>query len=124
MGKKILVVDDNEQDRKIMKRLLNDAGYTELVFAERGEEAVTKVGEENPDLVVTDTILPGLDGFEVCRLIRETHGREKPKVIIMTGICDAVDAVKARRAGADDYAVKTSDCASIITAINNLLNVS
>ena len=109
MGKKILVIDDNEQDRKIINRFLSKAGYADVMLAENGEDGVKIANAEKPDLVVTDTMLPGIDGFEVCRQIREAQGPTNPKIIIMTGGIDAVDAVKARKMGADDYCVKTSD---------------
>lgn len=120
MGKKVLIVDDNEQDRKIMERFLKRSGYTDIVTAETGEEGVEKTESEKPDLVLLDTILPGINGFDACQQIRQKLGSEKPKIIVMTGSVDAIDAVKARRAGADDYCVKTSDCAPLLEAVNNL----
>ena len=120
MEKKILIIDDNEQDRKIMQRFLNKAGYEEILMAETGEEGVKKAESEKPDLVIIDTMLPGIDGFEVCRQIRGIQGSSAPKIVITTGTIDAVDAVKARRMGADDYCVKTSDCLPLIEAVKNL----
>ena len=121
MGKKILIVDDNEQDRKIMKRFLNKADYEEIFIAETGEEGVKKAESEKADLVIIDTLLPGIGGFEVCRQIREAQGSTTPKIIIITGSIDAVDAVKARRAGADDYCVKTTDFLPLIEAVKKLI---
>jgi len=120
MGKKILVIDDNEQDRMIIKRFLKKAGYEDITTAESGEEGIEKAAKESPDLVITDTMLPGLNGFEVCQKIREAHGTDTPKIIIMTGMIDAVDAVKARKMGADDYCVKTADFAPMIEAVKKL----
>lgn len=121
MGKKILLVEDNDQDRKIMKRFLSKEGYEEISMAESGEEGVEKAESEKPDLVISDTNLPGINGFEVCQRIREAQGATTPKIIIMTGAIDAVDAVKARKMGADDYCVKTSDCSSLLEAVKNLI---
>ncbi len=117
---RLLVVDDNEQDLKIMTRFLKKAGFEDIVTAETGEEGVEKAGIENPDLVITDTMLPGIDGFEVCRQIRE-QGPEGLKIIVMTGAIDAVDAIKARKSGADDYCVKTSDSANLVEAVKRLI---
>lgn len=117
MLKKILIIDDNEQDRKIIKRFLNKAGFKEIIMAESGEEGLEKVEQKKPDLVIVDTLLPGIDGFEVCSKIREAQGPTNPKIIVMTGFVDAVDAVKARQMGADDYTVKTSDYVSLIEAV-------
>ncbi|MCK5423594.1 MAG: response regulator [Deltaproteobacteria bacterium] len=116
----ILIIEDSENDRLIAKRFLTDAGYQELVFSETGEDGVAKAGSEVPDLVITDTILPGIDGFEVCQKIREALG-DTVKIIIMTGSVDAVDAVKARRMGADDYVVKSGDPALLLEAVKRLI---
>jgi len=121
MKKKILVIEDNEQDRIIIKRFLNKAGYEEISMAETGEEGLKKADSEKPDLVISDTLLPGIDGFEVCKRIREAQGATTPKIIIMTGTIDAVDAVKARKSGADDYCAKTSDFSALLEAVKKLV---
>ena len=117
MAKKILIIDDTDSDRKIVTRFLNKAGYANIVIAVNGEEGVAKAQSENPDLVITDTMMPGIDGFETCRQIREAHDQETMKIIVTTGAIDAVDAVKARKAGANDYCVKTSDPTQLIAAV-------
>ena len=121
MSKKILIIDDTDSDRKIVTRFLNKAGYDNIVIAETGEQGVTMAASERPELVITDTMMPGIDGFETCRQIREAHDQETMKIIVTTGAIDAVDAVKARKAGANDYCVKTSDPAQIIAAVKNLI---
>ena len=62
-----------------------------------------------------------MDGFEVCRQIKESLAPNAPKIIVMTGTIDAVDAVKARKMGADDYCVKTADGIPLMKAVENLL---
>ena len=121
MGKKILVIEDSEQDQKIVMRFLNKAGYENVSMSGTGEDGVKKAQDEKPDLVITDTKLPGIDGFEVCRRIRKTEGPDTPKIIMMTGAIDAVDAVEARRAGADDYCAKTSDYVPLIEIVKRLV---
>jgi DNA-binding response OmpR family regulator len=121
MGKKILIIDDNEQDRKIIQRFLTKAGYDASVTAATGEEGLEKAASEKPDLVVIDTMLPGINGFEVCRRIRQTHGESEPKTVIITGQVDAVDAVEARRSGANDYCAKTRDYGPLIEAVQKLI---
>lgn len=118
--KRILIIDDNEDDRLIIGRILNKTGYKNLLFAETGEEGVKKAKLEKLNLVVTDTLLPGIDGFEVCRQLRESKGSTIPKVIIMTGLTNAADAVKASHAGADDYIAKTGDGMPLIEAVKKL----
>lgn len=121
MGKKILIVDDNEVDMVIMKRYLSHAGYSEIVEATSAEDGIKKAATESPDLIILDTLLPGSSGFEICQTVRENYNQTSPKIIIITGSIDAVDAVKARRAGADDYCAKTSDCAPLLDAVKKLL---
>lgn len=121
MNKKILIIDDNEQDKKIIMRFLGKAGFTDITTAENGEEGINKLKEQIPDLVILDTILPDTVGFEVCRRIRELYGPQEPKIIIITGSIDAVDALRARQMGADDYCVKTSDCTPLLEALKNIL---
>jgi len=120
MERKILIVEDSEQDRKIMKRFLNKAGFNNIHFAEIGKEGLRKVEAEKPDLLITDTMLPDTNGFEICRQARELAGKDL-KIVITTGSIDAVDAVKAKEVGADDYCAKTSDCLPLLEAVTNLL---
>ncbi len=117
----ILIIDDSETDRKIFSRFLKKAGYEKIITAETGEEGIKKAKLKNPDLVITDTMLPGINGFEVCRQLRKNFGSHKPKIIICTGSIAAVDAIEARRAGANDYCVKTSDAAPLLETVKRLL---
>jgi DNA-binding response OmpR family regulator len=120
MGRKILIIEDNDDDLMIMKRYLEEAGYDEIFNAQDAGTGLKMAVEEKPDLAILDTLLPGSNGFEICSKIRETCGQGAPKIIIITGSIDAVDAVKARRVGADDYCVKTSDCAPLMEAVKKI----
>lgn len=121
MGKKILIVDDNETDLLIIKRYLSHAGYNEIVSAENAGEGIKKAEVEKPDLIILDTLLPDGNGFEICQVIREKYNQANPKIIIITGSVDAVDAVRARKAGADDYCAKTFDCAPLLEALKKIV---
>ena len=121
MSKRILLIEDSEQDRKIITRFLNKVGYEDIVLAETGEDGVRKALSDVFDLVITDTMLPGINSFEVCDKIREKYDADSLKIIIMTGQLDAVDAVKAGKSGANDYCAKTSDFVALLTAVKNLL---
>lgn len=118
--KKILVVEDSPTALSMLKNALECEGY-QVITSETGEEGVKKATSERPDLVITDTLLPGIDGFEVCRRIKKRPGSVDPKVIVMTGAIDAVDAVKAKESGADDYTVKTSDLSPLIETVKKLI---
>jgi CheY-like chemotaxis protein len=121
MGIKILVIDDSDVDMLISRRCLERAGYDQIISASNAAEGIKKAIEEKPDLVVSDTMLPDNNGFEICRQIRAACGKEKPKIIITTGSIDAVDATQARRVGADDYCGKSSDCAALLEIVRRLI---
>ncbi|MCK5579817.1 MAG: response regulator [Candidatus Omnitrophica bacterium] len=106
MTRKILIVEDSPTVLAVLKDAFLAEGC-DVVVAVNGDEAIAKAASEKPELVVLDTVLPDIDGLEVCRKIKENL--KGTKIIIMTGVVDAVDATKARDAGADDYCVKTSD---------------
>lgn len=102
MAKKILVVDDEKPILDIVKFNLNKEGY-DVVTAEDGEEALAKVGEENPDLIILDLMLPKIDGLEVARQVRKDH--DTP-IIMLTAKDSEIDKVLGLEMGADDYVTK------------------
>jgi DNA-binding response OmpR family regulator len=124
MTKKILLIDDRNNVLVTLRDIFENMGYT-VITAARGEEALDMVDKEKPDLALIDTemssvISGSIDGFEVCRQIKKI--RELPiKVIIYTGTLEKVDAVKARRMGADDYIIKGEDPAVLVVAVKNLI---
>ena len=119
MKKKILIVDDEADIRITLTDILTNEGY-EVSEAADGEEAVQKAGKIKPDLVLVDTILPGMDGIEVCRQIKKVK-KLAAKVIVYTGKLDAIDAVTARYMGADDYCIKGNDLSYLIKAVKTCL---
>lgn len=100
--KKILVVDDEKPISDIIKFNLEKEGY-EVVTAFDGEEAVEKVEEENPDLIVLDVMLPKKDGLEVVREVRKTYSMP---IIMVTAKETEIDKVLGLELGADDYVTK------------------
>ncbi|MBU1083679.1 MAG: response regulator [Candidatus Omnitrophota bacterium] len=120
---KVLIIDDSEQDRKIITRFVKKAGYDNMTCAVTGEEGVEKAKEEQPDLIILDTVLPGIKGFEVCRKIRQLEGIKRPKIVMQTGSIDDVDALRAKEAGVDEYCVKTMDCGPLLEAIKRMMGV-
>lgn len=119
MAKTILIVDDETVARTTLADILVESGY-KVVEAANGEEALEKARKENPDLALLDTKLPGMDGLEICRQIKEVEKLDT-KVIVYTGKIDAIDAVRARRLGAADYCVKGVDPSHLIDAVKKLI---
>jgi len=119
MDKKILLVDDEPNVRAGLADILRELGY-DIIEAENGQDAIEKARAIRPDLVLMDTCMPGMDGIEACRQIKNIEGLNT-KVIIYTGYINAVDVTKARLAGADDYEVKTEDFGKLLSAIEKLI---
>jgi DNA-binding response OmpR family regulator len=102
VGTRILAVEDDERIRSAVKLALEDEGWT-VDEAESGEEAIDKFNRCKPDVVLIDIMLPGIDGFELCRTLRRTS--DVP-VVMVTARNDTHDVVAGLEAGADDYLTK------------------
>jgi len=117
---KILVVDDDPQIRRVMKATLV-AHHYEVVEARTGEDALDRIPEEMPNLVLLDMNMPGMDGLETCRAIR--GGSEVP-VIILSVRSNEKDKVAALDAGADDYVTKPFGIEELLARIRAALRRS
>src|ERR1700758_4837907 len=106
MNARVLVVDDDLTIAEVVGDYLRDAGL-ETRHAADGQSALSLAQEWPPDLVVLDLMLPGIDGLEVCRGLRATHGARQPlPVIMLTALGDEADRVQGLETGADDYVTK------------------
>ena len=102
---KILVVDDETKNVKLLEALLLPRGYA-VVKAYDGEEALRQVQQEQPDLILLDIMMPLLDGFEVCKRLKDREETRLIPVIIMTALGQVEDRIKGIEAGADDFLTK------------------
>lgn len=100
---KILLVDDDESIRDLVERVAKRQGHS-FCFSIEGEEGLVLVDREKPDLIILDVMLPGMNGFDLCRAIRKTN-LETP-IIFLSAKGDIVDKSVGFNAGADDYIVK------------------
>ena len=105
MSKLILVVEDQEDNRRIMRDLLSSAGY-EVIEAVTGEEGVAAAETHRPDLILMDIQLPGLDGYEATRQIKANPELEHIPIIVVTSYALSGDDVKAFEAGCNAYVSK------------------
>ncbi len=105
MSKRILVVEDQEDNRAILRDLLQSVGY-ELIEAVNGEEALTMAVKHKPDLILMDIQLPVVDGYEATRRIKTEPALRGIPVIAVTSYALSGDEEKAREAGCDDYVTK------------------
>jgi two-component system, cell cycle response regulator DivK len=105
MTKRILVVEDHEDNRRILRDLLRATGF-EMIEAHDGEAALERVSSERFDLILMDIQLPGIDGYEVARRIRAGSTNAVTPIIAVTSYALSGDDEKARLAGCTDYVAK------------------
>jgi DNA-binding response OmpR family regulator len=117
VGTRILTVEDDERIRTSVKMALEDEGW-EVVEAESGEQAVEAFSSQPTDVVLIDLMLPGIDGFELCRTIRRTS--DVP-IVMVTARTDTHDVVAGLEAGADDYVTKPFQPKELSARIRALL---
>jgi DNA-binding response OmpR family regulator len=115
----VLVVDDEPTIGDVVSRYLERAGYDTRV-ARDGPSAVAAAAERRPDLVVLDLMLPGLDGLEVMRRLRDGD-RRKPAVVLLTARGEEADRIAGLRLGADDYVVKPFSPAELVARVDAVL---
>jgi len=105
MAERILVIDDEEQDRKGMSIALKKYGYNDISTASTAGEGLEMAKNLKPDVVVVDIVLKNINGFDVCRNLKAAKG-VKPLVIMITSHLDAINGEKARHSGADEILEK------------------
>lgn len=117
-----LIVDDEEPNRKVMAAILKSQGYA-YATARNGREALDKVKESRPDLIFLDVMMPEMDGFEVCRRLKEDEATRSIPVVMVTALTDKESKLKGLEAGANDFLGKPVDSAELMTRARNLLRV-
>ncbi len=114
---KIMVVDDDKNICELIRLYLEKEQYT-VVIANDGNQAIAKFAEESPALILLDIMMPGLDGWQVCREIRK---KSNVPIIMITAKGETFDKVLGLELGADDYVVKPFDTKEIIARIKAVL---
>ncbi|MEM7333313.1 MAG: response regulator [Chloroflexota bacterium] len=120
---RILLIDDDRIIRKLVENSLTSLGYT-VTTAESGAEGLKIVKDVNPDIIVTDKMMPGIDGFEVTRRLRREPKFANTPIIVLTGESDLEDKLGAFEAGADDYLSKPFEQKELAARITALLRRS
>src|SRR3954469_9555475 len=105
MPETILIVDDTPANLGVLVETLGAAGY-QLMVAEDGEEALAQTEQSQPDLILLDVMMPGIDGFETCRRFKARESMRDIPVLFMTALNEIGDKVKAFAAGGVDYITK------------------
>jgi two-component system, cell cycle response regulator DivK len=120
LNKRILVVEDHEDNRKILRDLLTNAGY-DLFEAENGEEALVVAAAQRPDLILMDIQLPMLDGYEATRRLKADPLLRMIPVIVITSYALSGDEAKARAAGCDAYVTKPYSPREVLKRIREFM---
>ncbi|MGE0826388.1 MAG: response regulator [Candidatus Binatia bacterium] len=119
-SKRILVIEDEEDNRRIVRDLFTSVGY-EIIEAVTGEEGVTAAETHRPDLILMDIQLPGLDGYEATRRIKADPALRHIPIIVVTSYALSGDDVKAFAAGCDAYVSKPFSPRALLAKVREYL---
>jgi len=121
---KILVVDDAEENIKLVTEILNRPKKTyQIDSANDGFEALEKIKSQVPDLIMLDVVMPGIDGFEVCRILKENERTRLIPVVMITALDSQQDRLRGLEAGVDDFISKPFNVYELLARVKNLLKL-
>lgn len=115
---KVMVIDDSNTIRRSAKLFLSSAGF-DIIEVEDGFDALSKIMEEEPDLVFIDVLMPNLDGLQTCQIIKRNPMFKKLPIIILSSKDGEFDKAKGLMMGANDYLVKPFTKDSIIKVVKS-----
>jgi len=113
----ILIVDDSIFDRRLISTALKKSGFTKILTADDGADAVQKTYDYRPDLVLLDLNMPNLDGFGYCEMVRNDTGLPRMPIIVQTALKNRQSWLHALSCGADDFLTKPLDMAELTLRI-------
>jgi DNA-binding response OmpR family regulator len=120
MAKKVLIVDDEANIVISLEFLMEQAGY-ELRIARNGQEALEQVAAFEPDLILLDVMMPNINGFDVCRRVRENPDWQNIKIIMLTAKGREVEMTKGLALGADAYITKPFSTKELLAQVRHIL---
>ena len=115
-----LIVDDSATERAILVNCLQDIGI-EVLIAASGEEALEKIADTHPDLILLDVVLPGRSGFEICRELKGSEVTNKIPIILCSNKGTDMDKFWGKKQGADAYIPKPVDQEELLEAVQKLI---
>jgi len=122
LPEQILLVDDNSSNLKLLSQALEHQGY-KLLFAKSGEEALSIAKKAAPELILLDIMMPGLNGYEVCRRLKEDTVTQESAVIFLSALDETTDKVKGLDLGAVDYISKPFQAKEVIARVKTHLTI-
>jgi DNA-binding response OmpR family regulator len=120
MADTVLVVDDEEYIRELLKTFLSETGY-QVIVAAHGEEALDLAKKKGPQVIILDVKMPGIDGIETCRRLKSDEGTSVIPVIVATALRETLPEVLD--AGANDFVTKPFHLTELLTRIRSILRV-
>ncbi|MFO7890172.1 MAG: diguanylate cyclase [bacterium] len=118
----ILVVDDEANNRLLLKTYLTSEGYN-IDMASNGVDAIKKVNELSPSIIILDVVLPDMDGFHICRKLKSSKNTNFIPVILVTALRGDEERIKGTTAGADDFITKPYNRVELITRVKSLIRI-
>jgi DNA-binding response OmpR family regulator len=120
MAKKILIIEDSPTTIEMLEYRLKNSGY-DVISADNGETGLAKIKTEKPDLVVLDVRMPGMDGFEVCKLSKKDPETKDIPIVFLTTAIQQKHKEKGKEVGADGYITKPFDGKEMLDQIKKFL---
>lgn len=117
---RILIVDDDMNNREILRLRLQHAGF-EVQEATNGEEGVNAAQASPPDMIVLDVMMPKLDGWQVCRMLKSDLRTKRVPVVMLTARSQQIEELRGWESGADDYMTKPCDYKELIDKIHSFI---
>lgn len=121
---RILVVDDEEMIRELVRATLSGDARFEVREAANGEAALAIADEWQPDLAILDVRMPGLDGVETCRALRERFGADEPAIVMLTALGQEADLERYTEAGADGCFIKPFSPRALLERVYGMLEMA
>ena len=119
----ILLVDDNAANLQMLYQLLEKSVGGKLLVAKSGEAALAIARKQIPDLILLDIMMPGIDGYEVCRRLKADPATERVPIIFLSALDETADKVKGLQLGAVDYVSKPFQAEEVIARVNTHLTL-
>jgi two-component system alkaline phosphatase synthesis response regulator PhoP len=119
--RKILIAEDEEDIVELLCAIFDDIEDCETFCARDGEEALSIARVNNPDIILLDIQLPRLNGYEICKLVKSDPAMAQTKVLMLSGMVQNSDRLKAYEAGADDYITKPFSSTELVEKVEKLL---
>ena len=120
---KVLIVDDNAQNLELLTAYMEELPNVTVLAATHGVEAMNRVAEHKPDIILLDVMMPKMSGFEVCRRLKSQPATRDIMIVMVTALNEVGDHERAVESGTDEFLTKPVDRLELITRVKSLLHV-